>query len=217
MKQNQFNTATQAFEYLYDLIMQEGKSNESTKYLTNVGFEILHPMENNISTEWRNFNLEYANYEWQWYLSGDPNADEISKRAKIWKNCQDEFGNVNSNYGYQWKRNNQIDYVIGELRRDKNSRRAVLSIYDAKEWQLYKKDTPCTLAIYYSIEEGKLNASVMMRSNDLVFGFCNDQFCFSNLQKLIADELNIPVGTYYHFVNNLHIYSRHFNMKQKNK
>jgi thymidylate synthase len=48
--------------------------------------------------------------------------------------------------------------------------------------------------------------TVLMRSNDLWFGFCNDQYCFSKLQELIANKLNINVGWYYHFANNLHLY-----------
>jgi thymidylate synthase len=47
----------------------------------------------------------------------------------------------------------------------------------------------------------------MMRSNDIWYGFCNDQYCFSMLQKLVADELSIEIGTYFHFANNLHIYN----------
>ena len=32
---------------------------------------------------------------------------------------------------------------------------------------------------------------VVMRSNDLWFGFCNDQYCFSKLQELVADTTGI--------------------------
>ena len=48
---------------------------------------------------------------------------------------------------------------------------------------------------------------VVMRSNDLWYGFCNDQYQFSSLQKMIADTLSIDVGTYYHFAHNLHLYN----------
>ena len=53
----------------------------------------------------------------------------------------------------------------------------------------------------------KLNMCVTMRSNDLWYGFCNDQYCFSRLQLLISKELNIEIGTYYHFAHNLHLYN----------
>ncbi len=48
---------------------------------------------------------------------------------------------------------------------------------------------------------------VTMRSNDLWYGFCNDQYQFSKLQELVAEKLDIPMGTYYHFAHNLHLYN----------
>ena len=210
-----FKNSTQAFEYLFKYISKYGNEVDDTKCLYNIGFYMMNPMENEITTPYRNWNHNYAEYEWEWYLSESQNAEEISKHAKIWKSCMDENGNVNSNYGYQWSRGNQLDYVINELKANPNSRRAAISIYDAKESHLYKKDTPCTYSIWFSINGSKLNMSVMMRSNDLVFGFCNDQYCFSNLQRIIAYRLNIEIGTYYHFANNIHIYKRHYGLNKK--
>ena len=119
----------------------------------------------------------------------------------------DVNGDVNSNYGWQWKRNQQIEHVINLLKRDKYTRQAAISIYDAKEHYDYKNDTPCTYAIQFTIVKNKLNMCVTMRSNDLWYGFCNDQYQFSKLQELIADKLSIPIGTYYHFAHNLHLYN----------
>ena len=79
--------------------------------------------------------------------------------------------------------------------------------YDCKEHKFYSKDTPCTYAIQFTIVDNKLNMAVLMRSNDLWYGFCNDQYCFSMIQKLVADELNIEVGEYYHYAHNLHLYN----------
>jgi thymidylate synthase len=213
-----FETPTHAFEFLYDHIIKCGKEKSGTKYIKNVGFTIETPLDRTITTEWRNFNEDYAEYEWEWYKEGNPDAREISKRAKIWATCMDEWGNVNSNYGYQWNRGDalsQIDYVYHELKNNPLSRRAVISIYDGKENHLYRRDTPCTLSISFSIEDDKLQMAVHMRSNDLVFGFCNDQYCFSKLQEMLSQRLNIEAGEYHHSVVDLHIYERHFDMKTK--
>ena len=40
----------------------------------------------------------------------------------------DGNGNVNSNYGWQWKRNHQIDWVISLLAKEKDTRQAAISI-----------------------------------------------------------------------------------------
>lgn len=202
-----FKNAQEAFESMYDLISSKGIEYNGTKALFNVGFEILNPLDNKIRTEKRKWNKDYAEFEWQWYLSGDPSGLEISKRAKIWEKCMDNNGNVNSNYGYHWKQNDQINYVINELIKNPSSRRASISIYNAKNRHNFENDTPCTYAINFYILDDRLNMSVMMRSNDVWYGFCNDQYCFSKLQEMISKTIDVKVGTYYHFVNNIHIYN----------
>jgi thymidylate synthase len=215
MLNKSYHNARQAFEDLYDIIMNLGEDRNGTKTMHNVLIELRRPESNVITTKWRRWNLDYAMYEFQWYLSGNPNAEQISKRAKIWANMMDEQGNVNSNYGYQWKRNNQLDKVIDMLKNDPLTRRASISLYDGKEIDQYKKDTICTYAINFYIDvDDRLSMQVMMRSNDLVYGFCNDQYCFSELQIIVAKELERKVGKYYHYVCNMHIYERHYKMKE---
>lgn len=214
---NKFENSQEAFEYFYDLIIEKGLENNGTKKLYNIGFWIMNPLDNEIKTSWRKWKKDYAEYEWNWYISGNRSVEDIKKIATIWDKMHNGDNIVNSNYGYQWKRGNkisQIDYVVNELKRDKNSRRAVISIYDGKESDIYNYDTPCTLAITFNIVNNKLNCSVKMRSNDLWFGYANDIYCFSKLQKLVADMLHIQVGNYFHFVDDLHVYERHYNMKK---
>lgn len=210
-----FKTAQQAFEFFYDEIMKKGIDLDNTKFLQNVGFYIDEPMNNLILTDFRKWKNSYAEFEWQWYLSGNRSVSEIKKQAKIWDTMHNGDDIVNSNYGYQWMRNGQIEFVINELTKKPSSRRAVLTIYDGKEHKIHSKDTPCTLNIVFNITHGKLNMSVLMRSNDLWYGFCNDQYCFSMLQKLVSDKLGTEIGWYYHFVNNLHIYEKHYLTNQK--
>ena len=209
-----FSTANDAFEYYLDFIRQFGwKTEIGTKKISNVGFTIQAPTKNEIKTPERKWSKEYAEAEWQWYLSGDRRTSKLGeiygKVPVIWQHMENSAGEVNSNYGWQWEREHQIDYVVSELKANPHSRRAAISIYDGKEWPSYRKDTPCTFAIHFSIAHGNLNMTVMMRSNDLWFGFCNDQYCFSELQKMIAERLSINIGEYYHFVCDLHLYERH--------
>jgi len=206
-----YKNANEAFQSIYRLISVYGLESANTKYIKNFGFYIDNPLTNKITNSLRNWKIDYAIKEWEWYLSGDNNATEIAKHAKIWLNCMDENGNVNSNYGWHWNQNNQIKYIVNELTKNQESRRASISIYNSKERYNFKNDTPCTYAINFYIENETLCMSVLMRSNDLWYGFCNDQFCFSKLQKCIANELNLNVGTYYHFANDMHIYKNFLN------
>jgi thymidylate synthase len=209
---NKFKNAQLAFEYYFDKI-NEIESFNGNKQILNEGFYLLNPLDNLIDTDWRKWKNSYAEKEWKWYLSGNRDVSEIKKEAKIWDKMHNGDNLVNSNYGYQWNRNNQIDFIVKELTENPNSRRAVLTIYDGKEHGLHSFDTPCTLNIVFNITNGLLNMSVLMRSNDLIYGFCNDQYCFSKLQELISLKLKVNIGWYYHFVNNFHIYERHYDMK----
>jgi len=208
-----FQTASDAFHDLYWRIVRDGVDFAGTKALFNVGFELEVPNANAIidSKVKRNWSHEYAEAEWQWYLSGDPNIKKLGelygKVPAIWKRMADHNGNVNSNYGWQWCRENQLDKVINILKANPETRQATISIYDGKEINLYDNDTPCTYAVQFTILNHKLNMSVVMRSNDLWYGFCNDQYQFSNLQMLVANETGYDVGTYYHFAHNLHLYN----------
>ena len=208
-----FKTANDAFHDLYWRIVRDGVDFAGTKALFNVGFEIQEPRANAIldSKVKRNWSYEYAEAEWQWYLSGNPNIKKLGeiygKVPAIWKRMADEQGNVNSNYGYQWCRENQLGKVISMLKANPETRQATISIYDGKEIHQYDYDTPCTYAVQFTVLNNKLNMSVVMRSNDLWYGFCNDQYQFSNLQMLVAYETAYDVGTYYHFAHNLHLYN----------
>lgn len=209
-----FEKAELAFEFFYDEIIEKGSIQENTKFIQNVGFYIDKPLENKINTTWRKWKDSYAEFEWQWYLSCNRSVSEIKKRAKIWDSMHNGDDIVNSNYGYQWNRGGQIDFIVDELTKRPSSRRAVITIYDGKENEIHHKDTPCTLNIVFSITHSKLNMTVLMRSNDLWYGFCNDQYCFSKLQEMISIKLGIEVGWYYHFANNLHLYDSYLDLKK---
>ena len=206
-----FRNANEAYEYLHDKIIQEGTEFAGTKALFNVGFYITDPQDNKIINKERNWKLDYAEAEWQWYLSGDPSTEKLGeiygKVPEIWKRMEDNSGNVNSNYGWQWQRYGQLDKVIGQLDFNNETRQAAISIYDGKEINKYANDTPCTYAVQFTILHNRLDMCVTMRSNDLWYGFCNDQYCFSKLQEMVSNELNIEPGVYYHFAHNMHLYN----------
>ena len=208
-----FKKANDAYEYYHDKIIREGVKFGDTKALFNVGFYIENPLDHAIKNEERKWNPVYAEAEWQWYLSGDRNTAKLGelygKVPEIWKRMADGDGNVNSNYGWQWKRNDQIDYVVDLLKHQPDTRQAAISIYDCKEHDTFTFDTPCTYAVQFTILDNKLNMSVVMRSNDLWYGFCNDQYQFSKLQYYVWNRLSIDIeiGTYFHYAHNLHLYN----------
>ena len=209
---NKFRNANEAFQYWYQCIEHYGQDFAGTKALFNIGFEMAKPDEVDIKESWRNWKKDYASAEFQWYLSGDQNIKKLGeiygKVPAIWKRMANKLGQVNSNYGYQWERYQQLDKVIEMLRRDPNTRQAAISIYDGKEMVRYHSDTPCTYAIQFTVVNNKLNMCVTMRSNDLWYGFCNDQYCFARLQQIVSEETDYELGSYFHFAHNLHLYEK---------
>ena len=150
-----FNNANIAYEHYHDKIIREGVDFGDTKALFNVGFYLSNPMNNKITNEERCWKELYAKAEWKWYLSGDRNVKKLGeiygKVPEIWKRMADGQGNVNSNYGWQWKRNDQINRVIDLLRYTTDTRQAAISIYDGKEHDTFAFDTPCTYAVQFTI------------------------------------------------------------------
>jgi len=211
MKNTTFRNANAAYEYLHDKIIREGIDFGDTKALFNIGFYITDPKDRKIINKERNWKEDYAEAEWQWYLSGDPCIDALGeiygKVPEIWKRMANKHGRVNSNYGYQWNRNGQLDRVIQMLQDNTDNRQCAISIYDGKEIDDYSYDTPCTYAVQFTIVHDRLDMCVTMRSNDLWYGFCNDQYQFSKLQEMVSKRLNIETGVYYHFAHNMHLYN----------
>jgi len=206
-----FRNANEAYEYVHDQILQHGVTFGDTKALFNVGFYITDPKDRKIINRERKWSEEYAEAEWQWYKSGDASihklGDIYGKVPEIWKRMADQNGHVNSNYGYQWERNAQLDMVVEMLKQNPDTRQACISIYDGKEISSYAFDTPCTYAVQFTIVNNRLDMCVTMRSNDLWYGFCNDQYQFSKLQEMVSERLEIETGVYYHFAHNMHLYN----------
>lgn len=212
---NSFKNASDAFEYYYGWISTQGVDRAGTKCIFNEGFYIEDPSKRIITTKWRQFSEEYAHNEWLWYETGDPHITKLEEIngsvPPVWQNHVDENGAVRSNYGHIIKEGNQWPYIVEELKRDPLSRRAVISLYNGSDNHRYKYDTPCTQTLGFTIEDGKLNMTATMRSNDLWFGFGNDQYCFSMYQEKLANELGVEMGYYFHFNTNFHIYDNFLN------
>jgi thymidylate synthase len=157
MRQLTFETASEAFDFYYGVIPYEGTNFAGTKAMFNQGFLIEKPWLRIINNEKRNWKFEYAQAEWEWYLTTDRKVSRLGeiygKVPAIWERMADMYGNVNSNYGYQWDREHQLDKVVAQLKNNPETRQAAVSIYDGKEINKYKNDTPCTYAVQFTVLE----------------------------------------------------------------
>ena len=112
-------------------------------------------------------------------------------------------------YTYHQRYADQVSFVVDELKRSPSSRRAVMLVRD-KAADMYSEDPACLQHIQYFIREGKLHCIVLFRSNDACKAAFMNAFALIFLQKRIAGQLGIPVGTYTHRANSYHCYEKDF-------
>lgn len=102
----------------------------------------------------------------------------------------------------------QLEKVEEQLRRDPDTRQAVVSLWSETDRNPLWKDRPCTTEFQLMIRDGKLDIHVFMRANDLWTGTCYDVFQFGQIQAAMASVLGVAHGRYYHHATSLHIYER---------
>lgn len=108
----------------------------------------------------------------------------------------------------------QLRFITEILKRDPNTRQAIITITDPPKDFLDRenflkttKDFPCTCSLQFLKVAGKLDLIVHMRSNDFVWGASAvNIFNFTFLQEYMAHILGADIGNYYHIVNNFHYY-----------
>ena len=120
-----------------------------------------------------------------------------------------EVAKGNWAYTYHQRMEKQLPFIIRELKRNPDSRRAVI---DVRDWLTDSEsaDPACLQHIQYFIRENKLHCKVLFRSNDACKAAFMNMFALIMLQKRVADELGVETGTYTHRANSYHVYARDY-------
>lgn len=183
--------------------------------LINCCVEISNPRNRIVSSPQRKFNAAYAFGELCWYMNGDNSLSTMEYYSKFMKSCSDDGKTLNSAYGYRIFTGehplipfDQWVFVREKLKEDNDSRQAVIHLHTPNNKKT--NDEVCTLTLQFLIRNGKLDMITTMRSNDIVLGFTYDVFNFTVMQELMANELGVEVGTYYHNAASMHIYERNY-------
>ena len=163
-------------------------------------------------------NYEYIERELVWYKLQSLYVEDIpGQTPAIWKQVADKNGKINSNYGYLiWSEENgrQYDNVLNELRKNPNSRRAVMIYNRPTMHSDYctdgMSDFICTYANNFLIRDDKLVSHYLMRSNCAIFGANNDFAWARYVQQKLAYDLDIAVGDLIWTASSLHVYEYHF-------
>tara|TARA_Y100000758_G_C15829529_1_gene341412 strand:- start:96 stop:635 length:540 start_codon:yes stop_codon:yes gene_type:complete len=128
-------------------------------------------------------------------------------------------------YGYQWVKwdkydktsttesikhshINQIQNAIDLIKKNPDSRRIVVSAWNPAV--LDKIALPsCHAFFIFNVTKGKLNCHLTQRSGDIALGIPFNLACYATLTQMIAQETNLELGEFSHFINDAHIYTNH--------
>lgn len=148
--------------------------------------------------------------EIMWMLSGSNTNEWLTKHTKIWDSFIEENGIITSAYGFRWRHHfdvDQLETVLIKLKQDNSTRHGVIMMWSPKEDLLIKqKNVPCPYTFTLNIIKRKLHLHLIIRSNDMVLGFPTDVTGFALLLSILAQELNVGVGTLTVSISNAHIY-----------
>ena len=196
-----------AHETLIQHIMKHGteiltESNEKTKEITDVRIKVTSPMISpRISPKCfmkiKGFT-EYAKNLIYGYRDTVIFEYDYHERLRKWGDHKISLYDTDVSI-------DQIKYIINKLQSQITSRRALavtwIPCYDDE-----KDDVPCLQFVQCLIRNKKLDMYVVFRSEDILSAFGQNIYGLTEMQKYIADALELPVGDYHHYIISAHIY-----------
>ena len=144
-----------------------------------------------------------------WYLSGHGGVEQIAYYLEYYRELA-EGDQIWGAYGPRLlAAGGQLEGVVEILKRKRDSRQAVVQLFDRQDLAEAHKNVPCTCTLQFMVRDGELHLIVYMRSNDAIWGLTHDVFCFTMLQEIVSRELEVDLGLYRHMVGSLHLYECH--------
>lgn len=165
----------------------------------------------------KKLHLKSIIYELLWFLRGDTNIKYLTDHGvSIWNEWADADGNLGRVYGAQWcdwrtadgRSINQIDQVIAQIRTKPDSRRHIVSAWNAGEVDSMALP-PCHALFQFFVQDGALSCQLYQRSADLFLGVPFNIASYALLTMMVAQVTGLQPGTFVHTFGDLHLYSNH--------
>lgn len=195
-----------------------------TLELRRVNAVIKSPRERLVLVPGRGINPFFLVAESMWILHGSSNSEQILPYNRGLARFLDE-GDIHFHgaygeriRGHYWygrdqkcyhkvKTIDQLAFVVDKLQEDPDSRQAVIVLWDPFLDSKVSKDIPCNDMLFFKVRDGRLNMTVLNRSNDVHLGFpVTNTFQFTMIQEVVALMLGVDMGTYCQFSDSLHMY-----------
>ena len=170
-------------------------------------------------------------HELLWFLSGNTNIAYLQQNGvSIWDEWATEEGELGPVYGAQWRRwpgadgkpIDQIAALIHNLRHYPDSRRHIINGWNVAALPNEAIPPhenaaagrmalpPCHVLYQFYIANGKLSASLYLRSNDLFLGNPYNTASLGFLTHMLAQQCDLAVGEIILSIGDAHIYHNHF-------
>jgi thymidylate synthase len=165
----------------------------------------------------KKLHLKSIIHELLWFISGDTNIKYLNDNGvKIWDEWADKDGNLGPIYGYQWRswpaadgrKIDQLNQVINSIKRSPDSRRHIISAWNAGEIEKMALP-PCHILFQFYVAEGKLSCQLYQRSCDVFLGVPFNIASYSLLTMMAAQVTGLKPGEFIHSLGDAHIYLNH--------
>lgn len=156
-------------------------------------------------------------HELLWFLSGSTNIKVLQENGvRIWNEWADADGNLGPVYGYQWRswpaadgrHIDQIKQVVESLRTNPDSRRHIVSAWNAGEIENMALP-PCHILFQFYVADGKLSCQLYQRSADIFLGVPFNIASYAFLTHMMAQVTGYKPGEFIHTLGDAHIYLNH--------
>lgn len=156
-------------------------------------------------------------YELLWFLNGDTNIKYLKEHGvSIWDEWADENGELGPVYGHQWrswksadgKVVDQISNAVNDIKNNPNSRRIIVSAWNAGEIDKMAL-APCHALFQFYVANNKLSCQLYQRSCDVFLGVPFNIASYSLLTHMMAQQCDLDVGDFVWTGGDVHLYSNH--------
>lgn len=156
-------------------------------------------------------------HELLWFLAGDTNARSLQEHGvTIWDEWADDAGELGPVYGKQWRSwekpgggtVDQIAWVEGEIRRNPDSRRLVVSAWNPADLDRMAL-APCHCLFQFYVADGRLSCQLYQRSADVFLGVPFNIASYALLTAMMAQATGLQPGDFVHSFGDAHLYRNH--------
>ncbi len=152
-----------------------------------------------------------------WFLRGETNVRPLQERGvTIWDAWADADGELGPVYGKQWRSwtapdgrvIDQIAAVQGQIRRNPESRRHVVSAWNPAELDDMALP-PCHCLFQFFVADGRLSCQLYQRSADVFLGVPFNIASYALLTLMMAQATGLEPGEFVHTLGDAHLYLNH--------